>query len=117
MKNFIPPLVGDLQMIDVSINVLSLPLADTPQWIKDHFVEETEYDDVRSMTFFYHPGADAVVLIRDHPHADIYELLVTTYLSVDDSTRDDLKKKIPLDVVGSAVNLLDQVLERRKKIA
>lgn len=116
LKESLPPLQGELEMVDADLNVLSIAVSDIPDWIKEDFLRDTPYDSIDQLTFFYHPGTDAVVLIRDRERADFYELLVTAYLGTTDERRQELKRQIPADAVFTAFDLLDFIIsERRKK--
>lgn len=110
-----PPLVtlNSLELVDEELKVFSALTDDVPEWIKADFLRDTRYDDIHQLTFFYHPGADAVVLNRSHKNADFYELLVTTYLETTDEKRQRLKKQIPENIIGTAIDLLDFIIEKR----
>lgn len=103
------------EMVDAELNVISLPKENIPQWIRSWFQADARYDDISQLTFFYHPETDAVVLNRSHTNADFYELLVTTYLGTVDSRRQELKQTVPAEIIGTAVELLDFILEERSR--
>lgn len=105
------------EMVDAELRVLSSPISGLPQWVKDDFLRDTPYDDIRSLTFFYSPKTDAVVLNRDHKNADLYELLVTTYLGIGEEQRRRLREEVPGDLMETALGLLDHVIEERSKHA
>lgn len=106
--------IKGLQMVDAGLGVVSIEAEDVPEWVKDQFLTDTPYDNINSLTFFYLQGADLVVLNRSHRDADIYELLVTAYLEADEGRRKELKERVPVDVIGSAIRLLDFIIEKRK---
>lgn len=101
-------------MIDADHMVLSIRICDIPDWIKDQFVRDTPFDSIDSLTFFYHPGADAIVLNRDHKCADLYELLVVSYMTATDKKRRKLKRMLPADLIGTSLDLLDYVIDQRR---
>lgn len=105
--------LNSLKLVDEELKVFSLLADDTPQRIKADFLRDTHHDDIHQMTFFYHPQADAVILNRSHKDADFYELLVTTYLVVTDEKRQQLKEQIPENIIGTAIDLLDLIVEKR----
>lgn len=115
LKPKMPPLnkLNSLELVDKELRVFSLTADDTPEWIKADFLRDTHYDDISMLTFFYHPGADAVVLNRSHKDADFYELLVTAYLETTPKRRQQLKEQIPANTVGTAIDLLDLIIEKR----
>ena len=113
LQEKIPPLMDGLKMVDAELRVYACSVDEIPEWIKEQFLADTPYDDINCITFFYHPGADAVVLNSSHKNADLYELLVTTYLNAEEDDREELKRKIPENVIGTAINLLDSVIKKR----
>lgn len=114
LKKSIPPLQGKLQLVNADLNVVSISADDIPDWIKTNFPRDTSYEDIRHLTFFYHPEADTVVLNREHADADFYELLVTEYLKANDDQRQELKQVAPMDVIGTSFDLLDFVVAERR---
>lgn len=53
---------------------------------------------------------------KDHFNADFYELLVTHYLAFDEENRKRVKEEVPVDVIGTALDLLDFVIKERDRI-
>ena len=91
-----------------------MPVEDMPHWIQEQFLTNTEFKSINSLTFLYHPNADVVVLNRSHPNFDLYKQLVTTYLAVDDSVRQELRSAVPLEMLCRALDLLDYVIGERR---
>ena len=110
-----PPQQYGAKMIDAELGIIAMPTDDMPKWVKDQFLEDTPYDSLSQLTFFFHPGADAVVLNRGHKNADFYELLVTTYLGVDGSQRQAIRQLPSADKVRGALDLLDFVILKRRE--
>lgn len=108
-------LSGDLKMVDVELMVLSMPSDGMPDWVKEQFLSDTPNDDINKLTFFYHQGADAVVLNSSHQNADLYELLVTAYLGTEEDARESLKREIPTDSIRTALDLMDYIIKEREK--
>lgn len=109
-----PAALNSLELVDEELRVFSALADNVPEWIKAQFLEDTHYGDIYQLTFFYHPQADAVVLNRSHKDADFYELLVTIYLETTDERRQWLKKQIPANIIGTAIELLDLIIEKRR---
>lgn len=101
------------QVVDADLKVLSSTVDGIPQWVKEQFLTDTPYDDIKSLTFFYSPKVDAIVLNREHHNADFYEILVTTYLGSEEETRNRIKEEIPQDTIGTAFDLLDFIVKER----
>lgn len=108
-------LSGDLKMVDVELMVVSMPSDGMPDWVKEQFLSDTPNDDINKLTFFYHPGADAVVLNSSHQNADLYELLVTAYLGAEEDARESLKRETPTDSIRTALDLMDYIIKEREK--
>lgn len=115
MKTSIPPhqQVNSLEMVDEELNVVSILADDIPEWTKDAFLKDTPYDSINALTFYYHPGADVVVLNRSHNAYKLYELLVTTYLDTSEHNRERIRKEIPRESIGTALELLDRIIDGR----
>ena len=105
--------LDDCEMVDAGIRVIKCGAGSFPQWLKDRFMEETDWKDINELAFFYSPSADAVVLNRDPPHYDLYELLVTTYLNAGEEIRQQIKDNMPTESFGDALEILDIILEER----
>ena len=108
-------LEGGWEMVDAELTVVSTGIAGIPRWVKARFLSDMPCDSIEELTFFYHQGADAVVLNRDHKNANFYELLVTSYLGTTDEGREELKEKAPVDAIGTALDLLGQIIKYRKE--
>lgn len=107
--------MNTLEVVDWKLGVLSICVDDIPCWIQKQFLDDPKYNNINMLTFFYHPGADVVVLNRGHKNFEYYELLVTTYLAIDAPTRQELREKAPVKAILTSLDLLDQVIEERKR--
>ena len=106
---------GEWVMVDADLGVVASALTGFPRWVKELFAKDTS-DDIESLAFFYHPGLDLIILNKDHFNADFYELLVTHYLAFDEENRKRVKEEVPVDVIGTALDLLDFVIKERDRI-
>lgn len=106
---------GEWVTVDADLGIVASALTGFPQWVKDLFARDTP-DDIESLTFFYHPGLDLIILNKDHYNADFYKLLVTHYLAFSEENRKRVKEEVPVDVIGTALDLLDFVIKERDRI-
>lgn len=104
-------------MVDVNAGIVSCTVDQLPEWVREEFVRDTPYESIKQLTFFYHPKIDIVVLNSSHTNAEFYEVLVTTYLTVDDETRNEIRDNVPMEFIASAVDLLDYVIAERRRHA
>lgn len=118
MKTSIPPhkWMGSMEMVNARLNIVSVLVDDIPEWTKEEFLRDTPYDDINTLTFYYHPGADVVVLNRSHNAYDLYAILTTTYLDTSAYNRKRIREEIPKESIGTALDLLDQIIARRKNV-
>lgn len=110
-----PPAMSGLEMEDEEAGVVSCPVEELPDWIKEQFLESTPFESVCFLAFFYHPGADAVVLNRSHKYFEAYRMLVTAYLKFDENTRAELRQKCPAESIRPSFDIMDAVIRERKK--
>lgn len=101
------------KFVDKDLRILSSTMEGIPPWVRDQFLTDTEHSAAEELTFFYHPGADAVVLNESHKCAEFYELLVTVYLGVEEEQRIRLKQNVPVESMGTSLELLDYIIRRR----
>lgn len=116
MKTSIPPRhrqMNSLEMVDAELNVVSILVYDIPEWTKEAFLRDMPYDDINALTFYYHPGADVVVLNRSHNAYELYKLLAITYLNTSDCNRKLIRKEIPKESIGTAFDLFDYIISKR----
>lgn len=116
VSKYIPVLGGNVEVIDKELMVFAINVADIPEWIKVQIGQDTSSDNFGQLTFFYHFGEDAVVLNRDHRDFDFYKLLVVAYLEANEKRQKELKEKVPTDVIGTALELLDFVIKQREHL-
>lgn len=116
VSKYIPVLGGNVEVIDKELMVFAINVADIPEWIKVQIDQDTSSDNFGQLTFFYHFGEDAVVLNRDHRDFDFYKLLVVAYLEANEKRQKELKEKVPTDVIGTALELLDFVIKQREQL-
>lgn len=102
------------EMVDSDLRIVACTLDVLPQWEKEQFYRELPQADISSLTFFYVPAVDVVVLNKNHHDADIYEILVTKYLSCGIKKRGQIKSLIKPEVIGEAFALLDYIIEIRR---
>lgn len=107
--------LDDCEMVDADLRVIRCGLKSLPGWISDRFYKDDQWTDINDLTFFYHPGADAIVLNLDHPHYDLYELLVIVYMKADEETKTQIRDKIPAESIGDCLDILDFITEERNK--
>lgn len=99
--------------MDKDLGVVTSTLEGIPPWVKNQFLEDEENDALDELTFFYHPGADVVVLNVSHIAADVYELLVISYLGMDEKDRIMFKEITSTERIGNALAVLDQIIVKR----
>lgn len=95
------------------MNVVSILADDIPEWTKEAFLKDMPYDSINALTFYYHPGADVVVLNRSHNAYKLYELLVTTYLNTSEPNRKQIRQELPKESIRTALDLLDHIISER----
>lgn len=102
------------EMVDSDLRIVACTLDALPKWAEEQFYRELPQADISGLTFFYVPAVDVVVLNRNHHAADIYEILVTNYLSCGVNKRGQIKSLIKPEVIGEAFDLLDYIIETRR---
>jgi len=75
--------------------------------------------NLKTLTLFYDPQTDEVIVNKDNKDYDLYELTANTYLTVDTSKRKALRKQAE-EILGKGyeetLDLLDAVIRRREKL-
>ncbi len=71
--------------------------------------------NLETLTMFYDPVMDEVVLNSSHEHYNICQMLIERYLIADESHREKAKDK--LKIFKEEIALLDEVIEIRQKIS
>lgn len=111
----IPPQAGvcSLEVVDAKQNIVSIQEEEIPEWTKQEFLEKTSYSDIHALTFYYMPKADLIVLNRSHTAYELYECLIPVYLASSEEDKQLIRKEIPRESIGTSLELLDQIYERR----
>ncbi|WP_313132796.1 hypothetical protein [Anaerocolumna sp.] len=70
--------------------------------------------DLKTLSMFYDPADDQVILNSDHENYEIYNMLAASYLTADCDKRERLKTKIK-SRFPEEIDLLEKVIQIRLK--
>ena len=107
------------KIVNEELRIQSCSIEDLSPEVKDLFVKQFKGDRVETLTLFYEPTTDAVVINHDNNDYELYELIANTYLTVDTSRRKVLRKQAE-EILGKGyeetLDLLDAVIRCREKL-
>lgn len=103
------------KLIDEAINLWSCSIADLAAEEVAACLKQWEQGaKIGSLTAFYMPGKDMVVINRDHADYDSLVMLCEKWLNATQEVRDRRRPEFQTQMVKDVVKMLDGAIERRE---
>lgn len=106
------------EIIDRELNIVSCRLSDLRlDQVQNMLSQWGQEEKIGSLTLFYNPKTDQIVLNADHPEYFYFREFTETYMSVDEETRKSLEERIPKvfkdvgRVLNDCIKLREAMLE------
>ena len=106
------------EIINPELNMVSCRLSDLQlEQVQEILSQWEQGEKIGSLTLFFNPKTDQIVLNADHPNYFYYREFAETYMSVDEKTRRSLKERVPKGfkeeerVLNDCIKLRETMLE------
>jgi len=101
------------EMINGQLGIASCRIADITGKQAAAMLKQFGDSPLSSITMFYEPEDDIVVLNRDHKGYELYRKFVEGYLSTDEAIRLKVREKDSSEPMKEIITVLDEVISRR----
>lgn len=102
--------------INQELRIMSCNLEDLSEGVKKSFEEQFKGVPIETLTLFYEPVTDAVILNRDNQYCDLYKTIALEYLQIDCDRRAAALEEQPGDTLKETMDLLEHVARRRERL-